>query len=979
MSKKSAKNLSAGSAAKAVVKLPSGLKKILDKSRKTAVVLFDEADQGDWLDSRQQEFIISARAEDTKTFNITIAESQLDVYRSPHLLNLSKANKVAGMFSRPVAKEFTYRDLPAGNILEKLGAFEFWDFDQSEVLSFFRDSYFRFSIFLKSLANQPAISPKLPAEYARQNQAVWRELSLVRGWYFLADFFRRCRFYFYRLTWPAYLLFWRLIGKDETVWLSDKKPTGKNSNSALIDRIIAAGESPTIAELLKPQNSSVSAAVAAPQDKFKIIRPAPSRKEIEDKYLRSPFLRRGLVANPQPPHIAWPKESWSWDFGNFIFSTKTLKPLAVFCGVLIALVSSVKIVSYVGDLGLAKGRVMGEAEQALSSINQAQADLKGLDFNAAQADFQSAGRNFVSAKKQLEEIKSFVTVLAEIAPAQNTFKSGTNLIDLGENLASAANHLLFGISQVTEISDLSLSSRIKNLSLELEPAIADMLAAQKNIGNIGLTHLPEDNKEKFLQLKSALPLAISSLKQLRDSTDFVAKVLGDKELKRYLLVFQNDNELRATGGFMGSFALIDFKNGQIEKITLPAGGTYDMIRDFNELLAPPQPLQLISDRWGFQDSNWWPDFPTSAENIKYFYEKANGPTVDGVIAINSSFLGRLLEVTGPINLPEYGKTINAVNFEEELQKSIELEAKEKNKPKKILTELAPLILDKLLNVTPDNIFTLAEVGSLGLRQKEIQMYFTNADLQSFAAGNNWTGELSQVSGDYLSVNSTNIGGGKTDTVIKQKIYHQSEIQPDGRVIDKLLIERRNIGPTDDIFTTIANNSYLRIYVPAGSKLLSAAGFKGFSSDKYKKIDEKLSYKEELANENSAVVDELSGTKVYEENGKTVFANWSVLGPQKSKDLLLVYELPFRVNLGNNARANILKMAANVFTPELAAYSFNFQKQSGRTDDELNFSLVYPSDANLKLVSPDPQAKAGNQLIFETKTDTDKSFVFGFTK
>lgn len=953
-----------------LAKVPAGIKKILDKGRNSALILFEEKDLGP---APEGEFIISARRDDSKTFNIRIAESRLDVYSSPHRLDLSKINRLSPLRQlSPVKKGF--EDLPGGRILDSLGMFEFWDLSQSEILRFFVGLTDSFASFFKNFTVNPKKSLKIKMDSAKTDSSpalsALAELSLVRLTKDFIDFFYQIYLFFYKLSLLGYLKVMKLLGRDEVVFLPGRKTESRqNDGMSALERMIALDQAPTIVDLLKPAGSD---------EKFKVIKPSLSRKEVRHRYQDNNFLRRAPVINIQPPAYEWPKESFGWDIGNFTFSPQVLKPLAVFCGLLIALVSSVKVMSYVGEVYQAKGRVLGEAEQAMQNIDQAGTGLKAFDLASAKAKFEAAGHNFVSAKEQLGDIKSFITVLAEIAPAQNTFKSGTNLIDMGEHLASAADYLLGGIEQASDESDLSLTSRVKNFSLGIAPALDELVLAQKNSENIGTSHLPDEYKDKFLKLKASLPLAVESLRQLQESADFGAKVLGDNELKRYLLIFQNDNELRATGGFMGSYALVDFKGGKIEKIVLPAGGTYDTRRDFNELLAPPQPLQLINSRWEFQDSNWWPDFPTSAKNMKFFYEKAGNPTVDGVFAINSSFFGELLKITGPIALPEYGKTITAANFESELQKSIELEAKEKNKPKKILTEMAPLVLEKLMATGPDQIFNLAETISSGLERKDIQLYLTAPDLQSFVAKNNWSGELAKSSGDYLAVNATNIGGGKTDEVIKQKIYHRTEITPEGKVLDKLLIERRHIGPTDEIFTNLANNSYLRVYVPLGSKLVTAAGFDGFPADKFKTIDEKLKYKPELQAENSAAVDPSSGTKVYEENGKTVFANWSVLAPQESQDLLLVYELPFTVGIGNKT-GNLFKMAANFFSPEVSAYSFNFQKQSGRSQDELVKEIIYPENLDVKISYPEISRQEKGQLLFESLTDTDKNFVLGFTK
>jgi len=914
-----------------------------------------------------------------KMFNIRLAESSLDVYRSPHLMDLSK-NRRADDSPRFLQRdEFGYNDMPGGKFLAKYRILDFWDFSKSELFIAAKKFFHKIKTAYASIFDRPEFAPLLIGErQAKAAKSHLEEVSLVNLILFFADFYYKIYLFFYRIVLVSALMAQKFFSRDETIFLPKGKSQASARTAALMEKLIAASHEPTISELLKPSAKNDQPGVT--QDgKFKIINYSPTRKkEIQEKYLSgNNFTRKGVVVAPQMPAAFWPKDSLSWDIGNFVFSSGVLKPVAVFLGILIALVSSVKVLSYWEDINGAKGKVMGEAERALATIDSAAGDLKSLNFDSAREKFTAANSNFVSAQNQLDATKSFITTLAEVAPAENTFKSGTNIIDMGEHLSNAAAKLLAGISEADGEGDLSLASRIKNLSLAVLPALDELKAANANAGNIGTSNLSAEQKSKFMQLKAALPQAIAGLESLSESAAFAVKALGDNDVRRYLLVFQNNNELRPTGGFMGSFALVDLRNGKIDKITVPDGGTYDVRAGFNQLMAPPDPMRLVSDRWEFQDSNWWPDFPSSAKNIKWFYEKSGGPTVDGVIAINSSFLGRLLAITGPINLPQYGKTITADNFSDELQKSIELEAKDKAHPKKILSELAPIIMDKLLNSDPKSIFNLAEALNGGLRKRDIQMYFSSNELQRFAEQSNWAGRLDSLAGgDYLSVNTANIGGGKTDSVIRQKIYQTAEIQADGTVLDKVLIERRNIGPTDEFFTTLANNSYVRVYVPQGSELIHAEGFKSFTSDKFKTVAAGAQAKAELTAENSALVDPSSGTKIYNENGKTVFANWSIVGPGEKNELLLVYKLPFKV-AASDASRTLIETAADYFSPETRTYSWQFQKQSGRSADEVSIAVSYPIGLNLKLTYPEAVAAAANRITYSGLTDTDKFLVAGF--
>ncbi len=977
--------------------LPKELKKILTGSRRANLILFDEAESlsksgnntllNQVISSIEKPKIgeiIKPKNISPGVFNIALADSPLDVYRSPFLLDLSKISSHLNEHQKASDQEDFYWDWPGGKFFQAIGLFDFWDFEKSEILIFCRSFSSLKNIFASphSLFQKKVITSKTTKTTSAGREIVSQLLlfqvllGFLKILYLPYDFFRKNY-----LALSILLKRWGYVDKDQVVWLSKEAQERQNyqysntkpveeSASEKISRLLAiSDDGPTIAELLSSNKD---------QEKFKIIKPAPKRKEVAEKYLRDNFNRRGVPINFQPLSIPWPKNTLSWEIGNFMFAPATLKPIAVFFGIMIALISSVSALSYMEKVFDVRGRVLGEAESAVSSVGDISSEVGVFDFATAKNKIMSANQGFVSAKEQLNDIKSLVTILSEIVPAQNTIKSGVNLLELGEHLTLSASGLMDAINNFDSESDLSLSSKIKNFSVELEPVVNQMLLAEDNLKKINIKHIPNDYQDEFLTLKQSLPSAVLGLDNLRKIADFSVAVMGERELKRYLFVFQNDNEMRATGGFMGSFALVDFKNGQIEKITLPEGGTYDVRAGFTKKIASPKALSPLTSLWEFQDSNWWPDFKMSAENIKWFYEKSGGPTVDGVIAVNSSFFGDLLTVTGPIYLPEHKKLLSADNFEMELQNSIEIEAEDKIKPKKILGELAPLALERLMSIEPSNFFTLAEILDQGLKNKEIQLYFSRAEDQDFASRYGWTGLMATNHQDYFHLNNTNIGGGKTDEVISQKINYRLEIQKDSTAIVKVLVERSHNGSGRNYFTGVKNNSYLRFYAPLGSKLISAIGFEPLPDSVYKKYETDVEFLPNIESERSAVMDESSKTLIYEENNKTVFANWQSLNPGDTEEILLVYQLPFKIK--SIASSNgLIGGLADIFDKRKVIYSLTYQKQSGRSFDDFVLEVVYPQSLVAINSSPELDAYNSNPLVLRATSKSDKTFLVDFSE
>ena len=244
---------------------------------------------------------------------------------------------------------------------------------------------------------------------------------------------------------------------------------------------------------------------------------------------------------------------------------------------------------------------------------------------------------------------------------------------------------------------------------------------------------------------------------------------------------------------------------------------------------------------------------------------------------------KLLEITGPIEMKEYDVTIDSKNFIEKTQYKVEVDYdKEENKPKKILSDLAPIILDKIFNTSnSENIAKTIGAISSGLSEKHILLYFENQKLQEIISKKNWTGEILDAQKDYLSIINSNINGYKTDGVIDETITHSTEIQNNGEIINTVQISRYHKGGNFDYeWWNKVNANYMRVYVPLGSKLLEVQG------QTRETVKEPLDYlalgfrRNSLIEkeENSMITDEKSGTKIYEENGKTVFANWTYVSP-----------------------------------------------------------------------------------------------------
>ncbi len=618
-----------------------------------------------------------------------------------------------------------------------------------------------------------------------------------------------------------------------------------------------------------------------------------------------------------------------------------LKPAVVFAGVLLILVLPVKAFTYYKTIDSAKGKVLGASESAINNLISGGRAAAGLDFNQADKSFTLASDNFSTAQNQLSEINGWLFTLASVVPNKNIqlAAASKHILRAGELSSAAGKNLSLAVAGLLDFQPKNNAIILKDLNSYGQAAIANITELSGELDQINSGILPEAYQKDFILLKRKIAELNRGLKVFIGIADKAKIFLGDGMMKRYLLVFQNNAELRATGGFIGSFALMDLLNGQIKNIEAPAGGSYDTEAGLLKKIKAPEPLRLVRSDWHFWDANWWPDWPSSARKLAWFYENSDGPTVDGVIGFTPTVMERILKVIGPIDLSEsYGAVIDADNFWAVTQEFSEQKPDVTKQPKKIIGDLMNKIIEELPGrLNKSNLFGLLKAVEESLLDKNILFYFTDGELEAMAEELGWDGGVKETAGDYLMVVNTNIAGGKSDRKIKQEIIHRARIQADGSIIDSLTIRRTHEGVKREPFSGVRNVDWLRIYAPLGSKLISASGFKPVDKIFFETAEPDWPDDPDvLKAEAGALIDEASGTKIYNELNKTVFANWSQLDPGETIEINLEYQLPFKltpeeIDSDQSLIGRLLTKTNSALNPEqkkLYSYSLLAQKQPG---------------------------------------------------
>lgn len=341
---------------------------------------------------------------------------------------------------------------------------------------------------------------------------------------------------------------------------------------------------------------------------------------------------------------------------------------------------------------------------------------------------------------------------------------------------------------------------------------------QKSAALSGLSVLTKVSK--LLPIEADTKKEIEVANQLAEA---IAKT--DGVTRSYLVLLQNSFELRPGGGFLGQYAVIKVKDGDIVSAVVEDANLLD--QRINVKVTPPWPLTKIMQikRWKFRDSNFSPDFPTNADKAQYFCRLGGcgGSNFDGVFAINGDVLNHILEITGPITPAGYSTTFTSSDatlvLEEKVEKAYlgdDVPAEAKQNRKTIMKRLAAEILDRI--TTLNNIPKMVEFSQTELRDKNIMLWFKDPTLQSLVESVHWDGSVSKDwTGDYLMVVDANLGALKTDYYVKRSLDYTVDWTGEHPVAT-LLYTYNHTAPYGD-WRTSDYHTYTRTLAPAGSTFL----------------------------------------------------------------------------------------------------------------------------------------------------------------
>lgn len=603
---------------------------------------------------------------------------------------------------------------------------------------------------------------------------------------------------------------------------------------------------------------------------------------------------------------------------------------------------------------LALKQVYNGAIKGKGHLEQAIVSAKNQDFKQAIVFSNQATTELDGSLLSLGEIKnSFLISHLPVIFAQfddlnyllNSVEILSRSVGQASTFGDELRSLLDGNKKLT-YSTLSseekrrILGRIYQSAPELVGMKANLDLALINLNKINSFGLLWPISGKIADIKVQVEDASFILGKAAPMSQILPALAGYPNKSTYLLLLENSDELRPTGGFIGTYGILQMENGDIARLDTHDIYHLDMPVQDKVSIIPPEPIKnYLNPKWYMRDANWSPDWPTSAQKVEWFYKIENdlltgkdqinnfNGQFDGVIAITPKLVTSLISMVGPIVVD--GQEYNENNFTDLLEYRVEKGYVQLGvsswQRKEVIGQILKEIKIRLLNLPADRWQTVVNIFDNNVLKKNLLVYLNDENHEQLIADQKWTGELSNTTDDFLMLVDANMAALKTDSVMNRNVNYQVQETSNG-LTAKVTINYAHRGKVD--WKTSRYQTYSRIYVPLGSKLINSTGFSG------------------------------KGVEVQEDLKKTVFGYYLTVDPGTISQVTLEYQLP------NQLKEKILA----------GQYNLLVQKQPGNevTDLSVGLNLINP----LKSYQPvgfSVDRYTGNQISWSTDLEMDKSF------
>ncbi|MEX2599081.1 MAG: DUF4012 domain-containing protein, partial [Dehalococcoidia bacterium] len=272
------------------------------------------------------------------------------------------------------------------------------------------------------------------------------------------------------------------------------------------------------------------------------------------------------------------------------------------------------------------------------------------------------------------------------------------------------------------------------------------------------------------------------ISRLSRMTQTMRSVLGYEGERTYLMIFQNQNEIRATGGFIGVTMEIHIENGMLLDVIYEESTSLDSPPLIDN---PPSPEPLFWYLWMgrmlFRDANWNPHFPETAATLRDLYAEARGVTVDGVIAGTKLLAWELVDALGDVRVPHVDELLTRELTEQYTEGLLPYPCSDRHAAGRdqrcFDQDLAASMLERMREgVDTEQRERLLELVQRHLTMKNLLVYMDGETESTFLAEQRWDGGARIPAQDYLMVVDSSLPG-HTAAVIHRTWDYRVVLRP----------------------------------------------------------------------------------------------------------------------------------------------------------------------------------------------------------
>jgi hypothetical protein len=435
--------------------------------------------------------------------------------------------------------------------------------------------------------------------------------------------------------------------------------------------------------------------------------------------------------------------------------------------------------------------------------------------------------------------------------------------------------------------------------------------------------------------------------------------LGSAAPRTYLVLVQNADELRATGGFISGAAWVTVSDGKLGAVSFEDSYAIDDLAQAYPDPPPPLREYMQSELWVFRDSNWSPDFPTSARAAIDLYGISRPGDVDGAIALDQRAIRALVDALGPLYVegaPEPVTGNNVISIARSAWSEGKGDADDWWRHRKdFMAHILNAAARRLeAGLTQPDLLALGRALTQSLDGKHLLVYVEDSQAASWLSQVGWDGAMASGEGDYLYVVDTNMGFNKANALVQERLTYVVDLsvldQPRAALSvhhqhtlerpDHACEHKPRYGETYEEMMERCYWDYLRVYVPGGA-LLSDATPHEVPGDA-------------LLSGRPSPAEVRVGPP---ERGRQVFATLLLLRPSEALETRFEYALP----------PEVLRRAGRE-----AEYRLLAPKQPGTQALPLEVRLLLPEGAGLAYSDPPPAVSGGSEVLYTLSLLTDQT-------